>query len=233
MLFYNLIKSTLPPIHPAGHVFIAGAALTMFVLGWIWLPLGWIGLLVTLWMAYFFRDPERATPVRSGLVLSPADGRVTMVGEAMPPAELSLGSKPLTRISIFLDVFDVHVTRVPVDGTVVTQAYHKGQFINAALDKSSEVNERLSIRLAMADGRDIGVVLIAGLIARRIVCDLREGQGVKAGMRCGIIRFGSRADLYLPSGAAPLVGVGQRMIGGETVMADLHSGERARIVEVR
>lgn len=223
----------LVPIHRAGWPFIAIFVVVSFVLGVFWEPLLWIGLVASAWCVYFFRDPPRMTPVRPGLVVSPADGRVQWVGPAKPPAELGLGEAPVMRISIFLNVFDVHINRAPVDGRVTTLAYHPGKFLNAALDKASEDNERQSALIETADGRKLGVVQIAGLVARRIVCTLREGQTLRAGERFGLIRFGSRTDLFLPDGVAPLVAVGQRAVGGETVLADLESGEAERVAEER
>ncbi len=229
----SALESVLVPIHRAGWPFVGGFAATAVVLGFLWTPLFWIGLVATCWCAYFFRDPPRVTPVRPGLVVSPADGRVQMIAEAVPPPELELGEAPLTRISIFLNVFDVHVNRVPVDGRVVAEAYRSGTFVNASLDKASEENERQCVCLETEDGRRLGVVQIAGLVARRIVCDLEAGQTVRSGERFGLIRFGSRADVYLPEGVQPLVAVGQRAVGGETVLADLTSDEPARAGEVR
>ena len=212
---------------------MVGSALVTLLLGWLWMPLGIVGVVVTLWMAYFFRDPDRVTPARPGLVVSPADGEVSLICEAAPPAELGMGTTPLTRVSIFLNIFDVHVQRVPADATVSALDYRPGAFVNAALDKASEDNERMSVRLTLTDGRDLAVVQIAGLIARRIKCTLKQGQVARAGERYGLIRFGSRVDVYLPQGVAPLVSVGQRAIAGETVIADLQSNEGARSGEVR
>lgn len=228
------IDTVLVPIHRAGWPFIAAFAVVALVLGLaVAAPLGWIGLVATGWCVYFFRDPHRTTPVRDGLVVSPADGRVIMIVPAAPPPELGMGERPMTRVSIFLNVFNVHVNRVPADGTVVAAEYHPGAFVNASLDKASDENERMAIRQRLPDGREIAYVQIAGLIARRILCSLKPGQPVKAGQRFGIIRFGSRTDLYLPDGVAPLVSVGQTMLGGETVIADLNSREPARVGEVR
>ncbi len=230
---HPMFRSVSSCLHPEGTPFVVGGALVTLILGWLWMPLGWLGVVVTLWMAYFFRDPDRVTPVRPGLVVSPADGEVSLVCDAAPPAELGMGTAPLQRVSIFLNIFDVHVQRVPIDGTVAAVDYRPGKFLNAALDKASEDNERMSVRLTMTDGRDIAFVQIAGLVARRIKCTLKPGQAARAGERYGIIRFGSRVDVYLPAGAAPLVAVGQRAIGGETVIADLQSGEGLRSGEVR
>lgn len=230
---HPMFNSVAMRLHPDGWPFVAGGAIATLLLGWLWAPLGWIGLIVTLWIAFFFRDPDRVTPIRPGLIVSPADGHVHMISSAVPPDELDMGPAPRPRISIFLNVFDVHVNRVPVDGTIASLDYRPGLFLNAALDKASEDNERMAVRLTMADGGDIAFVQIAGLIARRIKCTLRQGQAVRAGERYGLIRFGSRVDVYLPPNTAPLVIVGQRAIGGETVLADLASGEVSRQGEVR
>ena len=215
------IRMVLSPPHPAGRPFILGgvvAALLGLAVG-AWLI--WLGLLFVLFCLYFFRDPERVPPPRPGLVLAAADGRVVLVGPAVPPAELGLGTAPLPRVAIFLSVLDVHVNRVPVDGTITRIAYRHGKFLNASLDKASVDNERNALAIRLPDGREMAVVQIAGLIARRILCDARQGDAVRAGERFGIIRFGSRTDIYLPEGTVPLVAVGQTMIGGETVVAQL------------
>ena len=222
------IRSVLVPIHPEGHKFIAGFAFATLVLFLVWQPLGWVGVVLTLWCAYFFRDPERFTPVRPGLVISPADGVVQSVTSAVPPPELALGEAPLPRVCIFMNVFDVHVNRSPVAGTVETRAYTPGAFLNAALDKASVDNERMALAIRTVDGRRIGCVQIAGLVARRILCWVDPGRGLDAGERFGLIRFGSRVDVYLPEGVAPLVAVGQRAIAGETVIADLDGAEPQR-----
>jgi phosphatidylserine decarboxylase len=229
----DMWKSVAAPIHKAGVPFVAASVVATFVLGWIWGPLAAIGAVVTLWVIYFFRDPERTIPTRDGLIVSPGDGMVQLIVDAVPPPELEMGDSPRPRISIFLNVFDVHVNRVPIGGTVLRARYQPGRFHNAALDKASAENERMSIRVGLADGRDVGFVQIAGLVARRILCDLREGQTVRTGERYGLIRFGSRCDIYLPEGVSPLVVVGQRAIGGETVLADLQSSEAPRQGEVR
>lgn len=229
----DTLASVLSPPHRAGLPFIAAAALAGLVLGLFSTTLLWLGIAAALFCAYFFRDPARVTPTRAGLVVAPADGRVVSVAEAAPPAELGLGPERRWRVAIFLSVLDVHVNRSPVDGTVTRIAYQPGRFLNAADDKASEDNERNGLVLAMADGRTLAVVQIAGLIARRIVCEVREGETLAAGQRFGLIRFGSRTDLYLPPGVAPLVAEGQRMVGGETVVADLHSPEPRRFGAVR
>lgn len=230
---FSALDTVMVPIHKAGWPFVAGFAAVSVILGVLWMPLFWIGLLATSWCAFFFRDPPRVTPLGEGLVVSPADGRVQMITSALPPEELELGSVPLPRISIFLNVFDVHINRVPVDGRVVAEAYRPGTFVNAALDKASDENERQLIGLETAAGQRLGLVQIAGLVARRIVCRLEVGQNVRAGERFGLIRFGSRVDVFLPAGTAPLVAVGQRAIGGETVLADLTSQTPPRAGEVR
>lgn len=223
------IKSVLVPIHPAGWLFIFIFLAVSLVITAIWPPFFWIGAIVTGWCVYFFRDPHRVTPMREGLIVSPADGVVQKIVKCTPPAELELGDGERTRISIFLNVFDVHVNRVPMEGSVSKMHYHAGKFLNAALDKASEDNERQSIKITTPDGLTLGVVQIAGLVARRILCDLKEGQPVKTGERFGIIRFGSRVDVYLPPDATPLVIVGQRAVGGETVLSDLKSVEEQRV----
>jgi phosphatidylserine decarboxylase len=218
----------LVPVAPEGRPFIAIAVVIALGLLYLGPVPGAIGIAIAGWVTYFFRDPPRVVPSREGLVVSPADGTVVSVTEAVPPADLGLGPEPLTRISVFLNVFDVHVNRAPIAGTVERVAYYAGLFVNASLDKASTGNERNGVTLLLDDGRRVGVVQIAGLIARRIVCHLREGDRVMTGERFGLIRFGSRTDLFLPKGVAPLVAVGQRMIGGETVMADLRSVETPR-----
>jgi phosphatidylserine decarboxylase len=224
-----MLRQTLAPVHPDGWKFIAGAALVTLVLFFLWPAAGWVGLIVTLWMAYFFRDPWRVTPTRPGLIVSPADGVVVSLGAAPPPPELDMGTAPVPRIGIFLNLFDVHVARAPAGGRIIARRYTKGRFVNASLDKASLDNERLALRVAPAEGPEIGFVLIAGLVARRIVCLLYEGQLVAAGERIGLIRFGSRVDVYCPPPYVPLVVLGQRMVAGETVLADCHAAEPARL----
>ena len=221
MAFAASIRLVLSPPHPAGRPFILGGVAAAVVGLAVGAWLAWIGLIFTLFCLYFFRDPERVPPARPGMVLAAADGRVVLVGPAIPPAELGLGTAPLPRIAIFLSVLDVHVNRVPVDGTITRIAYRHGKFLNASVDKASEENERNALAIRLPDGREMAVVQIAGLIARRILCDVRQGDAVRAGDRFGIFRFGSRTDVYLPVGTEPLVAVGQIMIGGETVVAQL------------
>jgi phosphatidylserine decarboxylase len=227
MSIVNSIRAQIPPIHPEGYPFIGGFALASLILFWIWTPLGWIGAALTVWCALFFRNPVRVTPVREGIVVAPADGRVSMVVQLIPPPELGLGDKPLPRISIFMSVFNCHVNRAPVAGRIEKIVYSPGKFINAELDKASEDNERNSLVISTAGG-NIGVIQIAGLVARRIVSFVREGQTVGAGERFGLIRFGSRLDVYLPEGAKPLVSEGQTAIAGETVLADFRLGDGGR-----
>jgi len=223
-----LLRQVLAPIHPDGWRFVAIFAAVTLLLFWLAAPLGWLGVVLTLWCLYFFRDPWRVTPTRDGLVIAPADGRVVSLAPAPPPAELGLGDAPMLRIGIFLNIFDAHVNRMPMSGRVTKLAYHAGKFLNASLDKASAENERMAIRLASSEGADIAVVQIAGLVARRIVCTLGEGQEVVAGQRFGLIRFGSRTDVYLPAAWTPLVLLGQRVVGGETVIADAQAREPPR-----
>ena len=227
MSVYDSIRRQLVPITPEGYPFIGVFVLVTLLLLWLWQPLGWLSVMLTLWCVYFFRDPPRVTPVREGLVVTPADGRVSQVTTAAPPPELGLGDTPLPRISIFMSVFDCHVNRSPVAGRIEKIVYQPGKFLNADLDKASADNERNSLVIAGGAGR-IAVVQIAGLVARRIVCFVREGQPVGAGERFGMIRFGSRLDVYLPEGAAPLVAVGQTSLAGETVLADLRASDEER-----
>ncbi len=229
----DMLSTVIKPLHREGYRFLAFFGLVTLALFFIWEPLGWIGLGLTVWCYYFFRDPERITPTRPGLVVSPADGVVSMIGPAVPPAELELGDAPRLRISVFMNVFDCHVNRAPIAGVVAKVAYRPGKFLNASLDKASEDNERNGLVIRMEDDRTLGVVQIAGLVARRIVCDVTQGAPLATGQRFGMIRFGSRLDVYLPDGVAPLVAVGQGMIAGETVLADLASDEPARQGEAR
>jgi phosphatidylserine decarboxylase len=215
-----VLRRFLAPLHPDGFKFVAAGVVATLLLFLLWAPAGWIGAIATLWMMYFFRDPWRVTPTRPGLLISPADGIVVSIAAATPPAELAMGDMAVVRIGVFLNVFDVHVTRAPIGGRVTAMRYTKGRFVNASLDKASEHNERLAIRIAPPEGPDVAFVLVAGLVARRIVCNLYEGQQVGSGQRIGIIRFGSRVDIYCPAPYVPMVVTGQRMVGGETVLAD-------------
>jgi phosphatidylserine decarboxylase len=228
-----MLKTVLVPIHPAGWPFIAAFAIGAVLLAWWMEPLGYLGALLTAWCAYFFRNPDRITPTRQGLVISPADGVVQSIVRAVPPAELEMGDAPLTRVAVFMNVFNVHVNRAPIDGTISKVSYRPGKFLNASLDKASEDNERQSLKITTTDGKDIAFVQIAGLVARRILCWTKEGDQMKAGERFGLIRFGSRVDVYLPDGTEPLVAVGQTAVAGETVLADLATEEQARAGEIR
>jgi phosphatidylserine decarboxylase len=232
MSVINSVRSQLAPIHREGYPFIGGFALLSLVLFLVWSPLGWIGTVMTLWCAYFFRDPVRVTPARDGIVVSPADGRVSQIVNASPPPELGLGNKVLTRVSIFMSVFDCHVNRSPASGRIERIAYHAGTFLNADLDKASENNERNSLIITTSGGARIVVVQIAGLIARRIVSFVREGVAIGAGERFGLIRFGSRLDVYLPDGVRPMVAEGQTAIAGETVLADLRAPDSGQTFRV-
>lgn len=219
----SILGSTLralPPINAEGWPFIAGAAAVAVVLAFLSTSLFWIAFGLTLWVALFFRDPARVTPVTPGLVVSPADGRVSQVANAVPPPELGLGEAPRMRVSVFMSVFDGHVNRAPVAGRVARVAYRAGAFVNAELDKASEANERNGLVIE-SDHGIVGVVQIAGLVARRIVCWVREGEDVPVGGRFGMIRFGSRLDVYLPEGSLVLVDEGQTAVAGETVIAAL------------
>ena len=216
------------PMHPEGRKFVAIFAAITLILFLVADVLGWIGVGLTVWCYYFFRDPQRVTPVRDGLVISPADGVVSLIEPAVPPAELGMADTPLTRVSVFMNVFNCHVNRAPVAGTVSAIAYRPGKFFNASLDKASSDNERNSLCIEMADGRQIAVVQIAGLVARRIVCFVKPNDTIVAGARFGLIRFGSRLDVYLPEGVEPHVSIGQTMVAGETILADLTTNDPAR-----
>lgn len=213
------IRSQIVPIHREGYPFIGAFAVLALLLFFLWSPLGWIGAILTAWCAYFFRDPVRITPNRDGVVVAPADGTISLVGRTVPPQELELGVMPLQRVSIFMSVFDCHVNRSPVSGRIERIVYTPGKFINADLDKASEDNERNGFVIDTGTVR-VGLVQIAGLIARRIISFVGEGQPIGAGERIGMIRFGSRVDVYLPEGLSPLVAEGQAAIAGETVLAD-------------
>ncbi len=221
MSVINSIRSQLAPVNREGYPFIGGFALASLVLFWLWPPLGWLGVVATLWCVYFFRDPARVTPARDGVVVAPADGRISRIADAVPPEELELGALPLPRISIFMSVFDCHVNRSPLAGRVERMVYRAGAFLSADLDKASESNERNSFVIAADGGVRIAVIQIAGLVARRIVPFVRAGEAVGAGQRIGMIRFGSRVDVYLPAGTRPLVAEGQTAIAGETVLAEI------------
>jgi phosphatidylserine decarboxylase len=225
----NMLDTFIKPMHPEGRRFVGVFAAITVVLFLIWEPLGWLGVGLTIWCYYFFRDPKRSVPLGDTLVLSPADGIVSLIQPAVPPAELGMGPGALTRVSVFMSVFNCHVNRMPVGGQITAISYRPGKFFNASMDKASSDNERNSLAIALPDGRQVAVVQIAGLVARRIVCFAKPGQSLRAGDRFGLIRFGSRLDVYLPVGVAPMVSLGQTMIAGETVIADLSSAEPARL----
>ncbi|MEM5542795.1 phosphatidylserine decarboxylase [Sulfitobacter sp. AS92] len=217
----NMLDTFIKPMHREGVKFVAIFAAITLVLFAIADVLGWIGVGLTVWCYYFFRDPERVTPDRPDLIVSPADGIVSLIEPAVPPAELGMPDVPLTRVSVFMSVFNCHINRAPVAGKVQAVAYRPGKFFNASLDKASADNERNSLCIRMDDGRDLAVVQIAGLVARRIVCFVKSGDGLETGERFGLIRFGSRLDVYLPEGVDPMVRIGQTMVAGETVLAEL------------
>lgn len=227
------MQTTIAPIHRAGWPFIALFAIGTLILTTFSGLFGFLGLGLTAWCVYFFRNPRRITPLGKGLIISPADGIITKIEKVTYPKNIKKTQKKITRISIFLNIFDVHVNRIPVDGTISHILYHPGKFLNAALDKASDENERNAVLIKTPTKHDILVVQIAGLIARRIICDVHPEQEVKAGQTFGIIRFGSRVDLYLPEGVNPLVVEGQRMIGGETILGDLFSSPPQRLGESR
>lgn len=218
---FDSITGALVPIHRDGHKFVFALAVVTLLLFLVVPPLGWLCAIATAWCVFFFRDPDRVTPPRSGLIVSAADGRIVGVDRAPLVRELALGEGLLTRISVFLSIFDVHIVRAPVSGRITRSVYVRGKFLNAELDKASEENERRTILIETSMGEKIGIVLIAGLIARRIVTFVGEGDSVRIGDRIGLIRFGSRVEVYLPPQARRLVVAGQTAIGGETVLAEL------------
>lgn len=222
-----MLKDVLVPINRAGYPFIGIFAIAAIALYSWWIPAGLAGFILTAWCIYFFRDPDRVTPTSENLVISPADGVVQSIVEAVPPPELEMGDEPLTRVAVFMNVFNVHVNRVPITGTITGKHYRPGKFFNACLDKASEFNERMSLKVANEAGQEIAFVQIAGLVARRIICDIDVGNRMQAGQRFGLIRFGSRVDIYLPKGVTPLVCEGQTSIAAETVLADLKRSDPA------
>ena len=224
----NMLNTFIKPMHREGIKFILIFSVTSLILFFIYIPLGWVGIGLTIWCYYFFRDPKRTIPVRDGLLVSPADGVISLIEKTMPPPELDIEKEELTRISVFMNVFNCHVNRSPIAGKVMEINYRPGKFFNASLDKASVDNERNSLVLQIPDGRQIIVVQIAGLVARRIVSFVKPKQTLRIGQRFGLIRFGSRVDIYLPTGVQPLVCLGQTMVSGETVIADLTSKELAR-----
>lgn len=231
MSLSDTIRNTFVPIHREGYPFIAVFFIVSLILGWLWEPLFWIGLVLTIWCIYFYRDPERVTPIDDDLVISPADGKISFVGLAIPPAELDLGSEPRMRVSVFMNVFSVHINRTPVRGQIEKIVHRPGKFLNAELDKASTDNERNSLLIDSAHGK-IGVVQIAGLVARRIVCWSKEGDQMSVGERFGLIRFGSRVDVYLPETASIRVAVGQTAVAGETILAEFGSERAEPVVRI-
>ncbi|PLL11055.1 phosphatidylserine decarboxylase family protein [Tabrizicola sp. TH137] len=228
----TMLETFIKPMHREGIRFVAAFAAVTLVLFWIWDPLGWVGVGLTVWCYYFFRDPKRAVPTNAGLMVSPADGVVSLIERAVPPPELGMGPDALMRVSVFMSVFNCHVNRAPIAGRVSEIAYRPGKFLNASLDKASVDNERNSIRIDMADGRSIAVVQIAGLVARRILCFAVKGQELRTGERFGLIRFGSRLDIYLPDGVEPQVALGQTCIAGETIIATIGQPSPQRIARM-
>ncbi|RYC17810.1 phosphatidylserine decarboxylase [Ciceribacter ferrooxidans] len=224
MNLLDTVRNTIVPIHKEGYPFVAAFFAGSLVLGWISEPLFWVGMVLTVWCAYFFRDPERVTPQDDDLVISPADGKVSSIQMVVPPEELQLGNEPMLRISVFMNVFNCHVNRAPVRGRVTNIAYREGSFLNAELDKASQENERNGLVIETVRG-NIGVVQIAGLVARRIVCWTNPNETLNAGERFGLIRFGSRLDVFLPAGAEPRVALGQTAVAGETVIAEFGSAK--------
>ena len=219
----NMMKVIAVPMHPEGRKFVAIFAAVAAALWLVWEPFFWLGVGMTVWCYYFFRDPVRSVAQKPGLILSPADGVISLITKTVPPVEMLLGNKALTRVSVFMNVFNCHVNRAPMAGEVIVITYHHGKFVNASLDKASEHNERNSLTIEAADKTRIGVTQIAGLVARRIVCFTKVGNGLSVGERFGLIRFGSRLDVFLPEGIEPAVGLGQTAVAGETVLA--HLGE--------
>lgn len=228
----SMLSTFVKPMHKEGFKFVGIFAVITLVLFMISDVLGWIGVILTIWCYYFFRDPKRSVPTRDGLIVSPADGIVSLIEKAVPPEELGVGTEPLLRVSVFMSVFNCHINRAPIGGTIKAMAYRPGKFLNASLDKASADNERNSLCIEMPDGSQIVVVQIAGLVARRILGFVEKGQSLRTGERFGLIRFGSRLDVYLPDGVNPLVALGQTMIGGETILADLMLKDEPRLGRV-
>lgn len=231
MSLINTIQKSIVPIHKAGLPFIGIFFAITVVLGFFSVNLFWVGLILTAWCAYFFRDPERFTPVSDDLVISPADGKVSHISKVVPPAELNLGKKPMTRVSVFMNVFNCHVNRAPVRGKITNIVYKRGEFVNAELDKASTDNERNSLLIDSPHGK-MAVVQIAGLVARRIICWADEGEEIATGERFGLIRFGSRLDVYLPKGAVVAVGLGQTAVAGETILARFEEEAETPVIRV-
>lgn len=232
MSILGSVRNVIVPIHPDGYKFVALFFGGSIVLGWLFDPLFWVGLLLTAWCAYFFRDPARHTPIEPDWVISPADGRVSAVMKMVPPEELELGEAEMWRISVFMNVFNCHVNRAPMSGHIRHISYQEGSFLNAELDKASSENERNSMVIETDQGA-IGVVQIAGLVARRILCWSKVDDHLDAGERFGLIRFGSRLDVFVPLAARPMVSIGQTAIAGETLLADFSSKIPANPVKSR
>lgn len=231
MSLTDTIRNTFVPIHREGYPFIAGFFVFSLILGWLWNPLFWVGMVLTIWCIYFYRDPERVTPLDDRLVISPADGKISAVGPAVPPAELGLGDEPRLRISVFMNVFSVHINRAPVRGEIEKIEHKPGKFLNADLDKASTENERNSVLIDSPHGK-VGVVQVAGLVARRILCWSKEDEVLSVGERFGLIRFGSRVDVYLPEGAVARVAAGQTAVAGETILAEFESQYSEPVVRI-
>lgn len=231
MSLSDTIRNTFVPIHREGYPFIAAFFVASLLLGWLWAPLFWVGLVVTIWCIYFYRDPQRITPLDDNLVISSADGKVSSVGLSVPPVELDLGSEPMLRICVFMNVFSVHINRAPVRGKIMMINHRPGKFLNAELDKASSENERNSVVIDSVHG-PVATVQIAGLVARRIVCWSKAGEDLSTGERFGLIRFGSRVDIYLPKGSVARVAVGQTAVAGETVLAEFDEKRTAPTVRI-
>ncbi|EJF75207.1 phosphatidylserine decarboxylase [Bartonella alsatica] len=221
MSILQSVHNSFVPIHKEGYPFIVVFFIISLILGWVWSPLFWCGLILTVWCIYFFRDPDRVIPLNSDWIMSPADGRISFVEPCIPPEELGLGKEEMIRISVFMDIFSCHINRIPISGTIESIIYRPGQFVNAELDKASQFNERNSIVIDSKHGK-IGMVQIAGMVARRIVCWSKENDSVITGERFGLIRFGSRLDIYIPTAVKLRVAVGQRAIAGETVLGSFN-----------
>ncbi|WP_332060358.1 phosphatidylserine decarboxylase [Bartonella sp. CB74] len=217
MSILQSIHNNFVPIHKEGYPFIVAFFVISLILGWIWSPFFWCGLVLTVWCIYFFRDPNRVIPLNPNWVISPADGRISFVEPCIPPEELGLGNKEMIRISVFMDIFSCHINRIPISGTVESIVYSPGKFVNAELDKASQFNERNGVVIDSKHGK-IGIVQIAGMVARRVVCWSKENDSVITGQRFGLIRFGSRLDIYIPIEVKLRVAVGQVAIAGETVL---------------
>ncbi|WP_299971093.1 phosphatidylserine decarboxylase [uncultured Roseobacter sp.] len=221
----NMLGTFIKPMHPEGLKFVGIFAAVTAGLFLFTPVLGWVGVGLTIWCYYFFRDPERVTPTSPDVIVSPADGIISLIEQAVPPAELGMEDKALIRVSVFMNVFNCHVNRIPIAGQITAVTYRPGKFFNASLDKASADNERNSLCIRTSEGQELAIVQIAGLVARRIVCFVKPGDVLQTGERFGLIRFGSRLDVYLPPGVVPRVSIGQTMVAGETVLANLQRSE--------